>query len=156
MLASSFQLIVKRALAHWRLLTAVVVGVLLAVTIMATSSVYFDSLRELGLRRTLADYEDTQLDVLVDASVRPVDDGSHGSITAVIDNRVVLPLARHLNAKDLAVRTWTFFFDEPPAMVPADECLCVHRPRLQQDEGSMPVLECDCRRISFTSVTPAG
>ena len=49
MLASSFQLIVKRAWAHWRLLTAVVVGVLLAVTIMATSSVYFDSLRASGL-----------------------------------------------------------------------------------------------------------
>ena len=153
MLASSFQLILKRALAHWRLLTAVVVGVLLAVTIMATSSVYFDSLRELGLRTTLADYEDTQLDVLVDASVRPVDDGSHESITSVIDNRVVVPLARHLNSKDLAVRTWTFFFDDPPAMLPADMCPCVHRPRLTQGEdGSMPIIECDCRRISFTSV----
>ena len=152
MLAASFQLIVKRALAHWRLLTAVVVGVLLAVTIMATSSVYFDSLRELGLRRTLADYEDTQLDLLVDASVRPVDDGSHGSITAVIDNRVVLPLARHLNSKDLAIRTWTFFFDDPPAMVRADQCPCVHRPQLQQDDGSYPIIECDCRRISFSAV----
>ena len=152
MLASSFQLIVKRALAHWRLLTAVVVGVLLSVTIMATSSVYFDSLRELGLRRTLADYEDTQLDVLVDASVRPVDDGSHGSITAVIDNRVVVPLARHLNTKDLAIRTWTFFFDDPPAMVRADQCPCVHRPNLRQEDGSYPIVECDCRRISFSSV----
>ena len=153
MLASSFQLIVKRALAHWRLLAAVVVGVLLAVTIMATASVYFDSLRELGLRRTFTDYEDTQLDILVDASVRPVGDGSHGSIISVIDNRVVLPLARHLYTKDLAIRTWTFFFDEPPPMVPADECACVHRPRLQQeDDGSMPVIECDCRRISFSAV----
>ena len=152
MLASSFQLIVKRALAHWRLLTAVVVGVLLSVTIMATSSVYFDSLRELGLRRTLADYENTQLDLLVDASVRPVDDGSHGSITAVIDNRVVVPLARHLNTKDLAIRTWTFFFDDPPAMVRADQCPCVHRPNLRQEDGSYPIVECDCRRISFSAV----
>lgn len=152
MLASSFQLIVKRALAHWRLLTAVVVGVLLAVTIMATSSVYFDSLRELGLRRTLADYEAAQLDVLVDASVRPVDNGTHASITSIIDNLVVVPLAQHLNSKDLAIRTWTFFFDETPEMVRADQCPCVHRPRLQQDDGTYPVVECDCRRISYTAV----
>ena len=38
-------------------------------------------------------------------------------------------------------------------MLPADMCPCVHRPRLTQGEdGSMPIIECDCRRISFTSV----
>ncbi len=154
MLATSLQLILKRAIAHWKLLIAVVVGVMLAVTIMATSSVYFDSLRELGLQRVLNDYPDTQLDVLVDASIRPIDDGSHGSITNVIDNRVVRPLARHLHGKNLALRSWTFFFaEQPPPMAPANECPCVHRPNLSQDDGGpAQMIECDCRRISFLTV----
>ncbi len=153
MLATSLQLILKRGLAHWKLLTAVVIGVVLAVTIMATSSVYFDSLRELGLRRTLADYPETQLDLLVDASVRPVDEAGHRSITGIVDNRVVGPMAKHLHSKDMAIRSWTFFFNDPPPMVPANQCPCVHRPALTTSDGSpSELIECDCRRISFLTV----
>ena len=45
-MATSIQLIVKRTLAHWRLLSAVVIGVTLAVTIMSSSVVYFEALRD--------------------------------------------------------------------------------------------------------------
>ena len=53
-LISAWQLIGKRSLAHWRVLLSVVLGVLLASSIMSGTIVYFDALRELALDRALS------------------------------------------------------------------------------------------------------
>ena len=64
MIGNSFQLIVKRTLAHWRLLSAVVVGVVLASTIMASSVIFFDALRDVALQRALANHDASDIDVI--------------------------------------------------------------------------------------------
>ena len=53
MLTASLLLVARRTAAHARLLSAVVIGVVLAVTVMASSAIYFDSLRNIALDRSL-------------------------------------------------------------------------------------------------------
>ena len=56
---------VKRSLSHWRLLSSVVLGVLLASAIMAGTVIYYDALRDLSLKNTLAKHTRTELDLLL-------------------------------------------------------------------------------------------
>ena len=49
-LARAWPLVIKRAIAGWRLLSTVVIGVLLACAIMAGTVIYFDALKELALK----------------------------------------------------------------------------------------------------------
>ncbi|NQU96987.1 MAG: hypothetical protein HQ548_05005, partial [Chloroflexi bacterium] len=69
---ASLELIAKRSLAHWRLLSAVVIGVLLAGAIMATSVMYFESLRDMALQHALSRYEPDRLDILIEARDAPL------------------------------------------------------------------------------------
>ena len=52
-LISAWPLVVKRSIAQWKLLSTVVIGVLLATTIMSGTVIYFEALRELALKNTL-------------------------------------------------------------------------------------------------------
>ena len=52
---SSWNLILKRSSAHWRLIIAVILGVVLAVAITSSTILYFQSLRSIGLERDLVD-----------------------------------------------------------------------------------------------------
>lgn len=72
MIWQSLQLIGRRSLAHWRLLLAVIVGILLAVSIMSATVVYFNALRDLALHHDLAQVSPGSLDVVVAADQSPV------------------------------------------------------------------------------------
>ena len=52
---SSWNLILKRSSAHWRLISAVILGVVLAVAITSSTILYFQSLRSIGLERDLVE-----------------------------------------------------------------------------------------------------
>ena len=82
MIGNSLQLIVKRTLAHWRLLSAVVVGVVLASTIMASSVMFFDALRDVALQRALSTHEASDIDVLVEAGQIPTNAEIHATMEA--------------------------------------------------------------------------
>ena len=60
-LLSTWQLVGRRILAHWRLLSPVVVGVLLSSAMMAGTVLYFDSLRDLALQFTLDKLPETDV-----------------------------------------------------------------------------------------------
>ena len=55
---TAWQLVAKQSFAHWKLLSAVVVGVVLATTIMSGTVVYFDALRDLALDNILGKRSD--------------------------------------------------------------------------------------------------
>ena len=57
---SAWPLVVRRSLAHWRLLSTVVVGVVLSSAVMAGTVIYYDALRELALKSTLARLTETR------------------------------------------------------------------------------------------------
>ena len=85
----AWPLVVKRGLAHWRLLSAVIIGVLLASMVMTGTVIYFDSLRELALDNTLDKLSTTEKDIILKADRGPT---TVDEFTKV--ERAVLPSAR--------------------------------------------------------------
>ena len=69
--ANAWTLVVRRALAHWRLLSSVIVGVLMASAIMAGTVVYFEALRELALKNSLDRLTPSEADILIKAERGP-------------------------------------------------------------------------------------
>ena len=88
-MGSSLQLIGKRTLAHWRLLSAVLIGVVLAVTIMSASVVYFEALRDVALQKSLADVPEAEIDILVEAGQVPTNRQTYDQITDAMEGTIV-------------------------------------------------------------------
>jgi hypothetical protein len=151
MISNSFSLIVKRTLAHWRLLSAVVVGVVLASTIMASSVIFFDALRDVALQRALATHEPADIDVLVEAGQVPTSPETHATIVDAMDGSIVRRFSPFLNDSEFALKTWTFFVDLPPAMVAPSECPCRSNVGLANG-GDDQLIECDCRRVALMTL----
>jgi hypothetical protein len=145
MIGNSFQLIVKRTLAHWRLLSAVVVGVVLASTIMASSVIFFDALRDVALQRALANHDASDIDVIVEAGQVPTSPESHATIVDAMNGTIVRRFDPFLDQREFAIKTWTFFVNLPPPMVAPADCTC--RTTVGRNSGNAgELIECDCRR----------
>ena len=70
-LAAAWPQVARRALANWRLMSTVVIGVMLASAIMAGSVIYFDALRELALRSSLDGLTVNETNILVKSDRGP-------------------------------------------------------------------------------------
>ncbi len=151
MISNSFQLIVKRTLAHWRLLSAIVVGVVLGSTIMASSVIFFDALRDVALQRALSTHDASDIDVLVEAGQVPTNQETHRTIVDAMNGTIVRRFEPFLDRREYAVKTWTFFVDLPPEMVAPNECGC--RTSIGINTGNAETLiECDCRRVTMMTL----
>ncbi|MEE8419079.1 MAG: FtsX-like permease family protein, partial [Dehalococcoidales bacterium] len=64
-LLSEWQLIIKRSLANWRLLSTVMVGVLIAVALLSSTPLYSNAINDLGLKRSLQQQQIELLDLHV-------------------------------------------------------------------------------------------
>jgi hypothetical protein len=151
MISNSFQLIVKRTLAHWRLLSAVVVGVVLASTIMASSVIFFDALRDVALQRALSTHEASDIDVIVEAGQLPTNQETHRTIVDAMNGTLVSRFEPFLDRREYAVKTWTFFVDLPPEMVSPSECGCRTTIGLASGDADQ-LIECDCRRVAMMTL----
>ncbi len=87
-LVNAWRLVVKRSLANWRLLSSVVLGVLLASAIMASTVIYFEALRELALKRTLAQHTDSELNITVQAHKGPVSAIEYRKVSSIIEAQI--------------------------------------------------------------------
>ncbi len=154
MIGNPFQLIVKRTLAHWRLLSAVIVGVILASTIMASSVIFFDSLRDVALQRALSSQNASDLNVLVEAGQVPTNAETHSTIVDAMNATIVRRFEPFLDEHEFALKTWTFFVDLPPAMVAPSDCPC--RSNISNNSGDDELIECDCRRVSMMTIPDAN
>ena len=63
-LLTTWQFVLKRGLANWKLMSSVLLGVLLASAIMSGTVIYFDALRELALRHTINGLTVREIDIL--------------------------------------------------------------------------------------------
>ena len=87
-LATAWRMAAKRSLSHWRLLSSVVLGVVLASAIMAGTVIYFGALRELALKSALADHSQTELDILVKGKWSPSRSKGYGEVAAVVTEEI--------------------------------------------------------------------
>ncbi len=85
---SIWQLVARRSLAHWRLLSPVIVGVLLSSAMMAGTVLYFDSLRDLALKFTLDKLPETDVNVILVAEKGPTTREQYDAVSTIVDRRM--------------------------------------------------------------------
>ena len=87
-LLSTWQLVGRRILAHWRLLSPVVVGVLLASAMMAGTVLYFDSLRDLALQFTLDKLPEADVNVILVTEKGPTNADEYDAVSSILVERM--------------------------------------------------------------------
>ncbi len=117
MLASAWQMVVKRILAHWKILSSVMAGVVLASAILSGTVIYFDALRALSLDKSLAGQTDRGLDMLVRSSSI----GKYQAVTDAVTGAIDEHAAWLGDVSIHAVKTATFFLGETGAAADAGQ-----------------------------------
>ena len=129
-------------MAHWRLLSSVIIGVLLASAIMAGTVIYFDSLREVALKHALTQRTATELDILTTAEKRPTSHEEYQRVSSVTERQVDLRLAWLLQDRIRVGKTATFYFATPgkEELAGKDDkrAYFAFAPRLQQHMTLLP------------------
>ncbi len=112
---ATWQLVVKRALAHWRLLSYVIIGVVLASSILSGTVIYFEALRELALKNSLERRTTEQLNITVRASRGPTNNEEYGKVSTVIEPLMARHVSWMVHDTVHAGRTPTFYLGSPGA-----------------------------------------
>ena len=110
---STWQLLVRRSVANWRLLSSVVVGVVLASSMLAGTAIYFEALRDLALDIELAGLSPVESNVVLSADRGPTNWDNYGAISEVVDSQTRPLLGRFLRGQDRAGRTSVFAVGTP-------------------------------------------
>ncbi len=131
-----------------------IIGVVLAVTVMASAAIYFDSLRNLALDRSLISVDPEDIDLEVQMGVAPITHENREIALDTMDSTLIERMRPFLNDEQHAFRTWTFLLDEPPLQVLPGECPCrsANSPSGPDDDVEAGTIACDCRRMSFSTV----
>ncbi len=106
---SAWQFVLKRSLAHWKLLSSVVLGVLLASSIMSGTVIYFDALREIALRSALSQHTEADLHIIMQGQRGPVNGEEAQRVARVVDEVVGQRLDWLIPGRIQAAKTPTMF-----------------------------------------------
>ena len=112
-LAAAWPLLVKRSIAHWRLLLSVVIGVLMASAMMAGTVIYFEALRELALESSVAKLTSREADVLVKAERGPTTVEEYVKVADAVVNEASARVQWMLRDSNRGGKTATFFLSQP-------------------------------------------
>ena len=110
---SAWPLVVKRSLAQWRLLSTVVIGVLLASAIMAGTVIYFDALRELALKSTLANLTTNEINIVVKSERGPTTPQEYEKVSNAMNRQFDSRVDWFLEDRIRGGKTSTFFLTVP-------------------------------------------
>ena len=111
-LASAWHLVARRGIAHWRLLSAVVLGVLLASAVMAGTVIYYDALRELALRQALGRHSEVDLDILVQGQGSQVSPEAYQRLSSMVNGEADRRVGWMVLGRTSAGKTPTFFLTD--------------------------------------------
>ena len=114
-------MVARRSLANWKLLSSVVIGVVLASTIMAGTVIYFDSLRDLALESALSRHDPVDLDIIVKTTKGPTSPRESAAVRDFIEGEYGRRLGWLLDGTVRGGRTATFFMTPPGAEESAGE-----------------------------------
>ena len=111
-LLSAWHQVIKSSLAHWRLLSSILVGVLLSSTILASTVIYFDTLKQMSLSQAISQKLPTELDISIRTQRGPTTREEYtkilGAMTSAINTSVDWFITDIANGG----RTPTFFLSE--------------------------------------------
>ena len=106
-------MVARRSLANWRLLSSVVIGVVLASTIMAGTVIYFDSLRDLALESALERHDPRDLDILAKTTKGPTSPKESAAVRGFMESEYERRIGWLLDGTARGARTATFFMTAP-------------------------------------------
>jgi ABC-type lipoprotein release transport system permease subunit len=112
-LLTAWPMVAKRGLAHWRLLSSVIIGVLLASAIMAGTVIYFDALRELALKNTLSKLTTNQTNILVKADRGPTTQQEYTKVGNAMIGEINARVSWMLRDSVRGGKSATFFLAAP-------------------------------------------
>ena len=118
MFLSTLELMLRRSLSHWKLLSAVVIGVMLAVSIMSATVLYFDALHNIALQHDLNQQAPSTLDILVEAKQSRVSVVGHEELTGFVGPRIDRYLGPISDDISVAYKSSTFYVAGEGAEVP--------------------------------------
>ena len=87
-LFNALQMVVRRSLSNWRLLSSIVVGVLVAVAILSSTPLYSNALNDLGLKHALGQQSAPMLDLDVYSPNNAIDRNDYTNDTTFIDGQI--------------------------------------------------------------------
>jgi len=108
LIRNSLQLVVRRTLAHKRLLFAVVSGVFLAVTILSGSVVYTNSLKDLAVQDALRPLDSSEVDLLITADFGPLNEESINVLQQTVASQIDPAVEGYGDLLGFAGRSETF------------------------------------------------
>jgi hypothetical protein len=117
---NALQLVTKRSKAHWRLLSSIVVGVVVAVAILASTPLYSNALNDLGLRHALAAQSAPMLDLDVYSSNNLIDKKEFDNNTNFIDQQVNSYVSNLIHQKETFMMTQNFTVMVAGNIIPTD------------------------------------
>ena len=111
-LSEVWQLVFKRSLSSWKLLSSVVLGMLLASGIMAGTIIYFDALREVALRVALDKLTVREIDILIQGSKGPTTKDEYRRVATLTQSVIDENVDWMVDEQYTAGKSLTFFLTD--------------------------------------------
>lgn len=142
---TAFRIAVRRLNGNRRLMAAVAIGVILAVALMASTTIYRNALQDLGLQTDLRRTSDAELDVRILNAAHGLSSGLAEESFDVIDRRLRIP-SQYISDTKKSLTSATFFMTEvgeiPPDEDPRDRARVLWfegvRDHIELVEGQWP------------------
>ena len=109
LLLSAWQIVIKRSLANWRLLSTVLVGVIVAVALLSSAPLYSNAINDLGLKHTLENRVIEMIDLQVYAPNYYVNQEEYLEATALIEQQVSKNIRPVIRQDETWVKSQTFY-----------------------------------------------
>jgi ABC-type antimicrobial peptide transport system permease subunit len=119
-LTNALQLVVKRGIANWRLLSSIVVGVVVAVAILSSTPLYSNALNDLGLRHALSQQQAPMLDLDIYSPTNPIDRKEFEANTAFIGKQVDSYVGNLIHQRETFLLTQGFIAMTAGQIIPTD------------------------------------
>ena len=110
----------KRSLSQWKLLTSLVLGVILACTIISSSVIYLDSLEEIALDLALVSTTDQEQDLIIQAKAG-VSDSQYNILNTTASEQIVSFVGNLEENRFTAIKSPTLFVAKPGLENEADQ-----------------------------------
>ena len=112
--------IVRRTAANWQLMSTVIVGVLLASSIMAGAIIYFDALRELALKNALSQLSVNDANIALKSDRGPTNYAERDKVVGETEREIRTRAEWMLRDSVSGVKSATFFMSEVGLEASAD------------------------------------
>jgi ABC-type antimicrobial peptide transport system permease subunit len=119
-LYNALQIVIKRSRAHWRLLSSIAIGVVVAVAILASTPLYSNALNDLGLQHALAQKSAPMMDLDVYSSNNLIDRKEFDSNTTFISQQIDYYVGNLIHQTEISMTTQSFSVMVAGNIIPTD------------------------------------